>query len=229
VLGQPVWAPDGQEVHVSIADVLSPPGAAVPDRLFQIVRVDPASGERSVALEDAYDLSFSRDGQLMAFLRWNRELARFTLNIAASDGAGERELVAGRGFLTFTSPRFSPDGRQVLFVSPGGPPTDEQGYPLTQGRLSPLDRAIALFEPPAAEAHGAAADLWVVQADGTGLRRLTTLREDSPMGIFSSDGERIVLLAAGGIYALNPDGSDLRKLDPAGDHGGLDWGEPLAR
>jgi Tol biopolymer transport system component len=126
---------------------------------------------------------------------------------------------------TIASPRFSPDGQRVLFVSPGGPPTDEQGYPITQGQQSPLERVLALFEPPAAEAHGAKADLWVVNVDGTGLRRLTTLHEDSPMGIFSPDGQRIVILAAGGIYTLNADGSGVRKLAPSGDHGGLDWGQ----
>jgi Tol biopolymer transport system component len=162
----------------------------------------------------------------MAFLRWNKALARFQLSVAAPDGSGERELVSGRGFLTFSSPRFSPDGGQILFVSPGGPPTDEQGLPITQGRQSPLDRLLARFEPPAAQAHGAAADLWIIGVDGTGLRRLTTLREDSPMGVFSPDGAQIVVLAAGGIYALNPDGGELRKLDPTGDHGGLDWGRP---
>ena len=77
-----------------------------------------------------------------------------------------------------------------------------------------------------AEAHGALAGLWVVRVDGTGLRRLTTLREDSPMAVFSPDGVRIVLLAGGGMYMLNADGSDLRTIDPTGDHGGLDWGRP---
>jgi Tol biopolymer transport system component len=162
----------------------------------------------------------------VAFLRWDSDLARFRLSVAAPDGADEREVVSGRGFLAFASPRFSPDGRQLIFISPGGPPTDEQGFPITRGRQSPLDGLLSLFDPPAAEAHGAAADLWSVNVDGTGLRRLTTLREDSPMAVFSPDGDRIVLLAAGGVYSLNPDGSDLRKLDPLGDHGGLDWGAP---
>jgi mono/diheme cytochrome c family protein len=225
VLGQPAWAPDGQSIHVAFSDVLSPPGAPVPDRLFQIVRVDPATSERALALENAYDLSFSADGAMMAFLRWDEHLARFKLSVAAVDGSGERDLISGRGFLTITSPRFSPDGQRLIFVSPGGPPTDEQGYPRTHGDQSPLDRLLGLFEPPAAEAHGASADLWIVGLDGTGLRRLTTLREDSPMGVFSPDGRQVVVSAAGGIYMLNADRTNLRRLDPVGDHGGLDWGQ----
>jgi tricorn protease-like protein len=60
----------------------------------------------------------------------------------------------------------------------------------------------------------------------TGLRRLPKAREDTPMAVFSSDGRQIVMMGAGGIYLLNPDASNLRKIDPLGDHGGLDWARP---
>jgi mono/diheme cytochrome c family protein len=223
VLGQPAWAPDGRSVDVAIADVLSPPGAPVPDRLFQIVRVDPATKARVVALESAYDLAFSRDGQMMVFLHWKKDLAAFTLNVAAVDGSGEREVIPWGTFSNFSAPRFSPDRRHILFVSTSGPPTDEQGNPITRSDPSPLDRLLSLFAAPVAEAHGASADVWIVNVDGTGLRRLTKLREDSPMGVFSSDGVQIAVEGAGGIYLMNADGSNVRKIDPVGDHGGLDW------
>ena len=225
VLGQPVWTPDGQAVDVAIADVLSPTGAPVPDRLFQIVRVDPMSKARAVAIENAYDLSFSRDGQMIAFLRWNKERAAFTLNVAAPDGSREREVVGAGAFSDFSAPRFSPDGRQILFVATGGPPTDEQGKPIAERGQSPLDALLGLFAPSVAEAHGALMDLWLVNTDGTDLHRLVGLREDTPMGIFSPDGARIVVMGAGGIYLMNADGSNVRKIDPIGDHGGLDWAQ----
>lgn len=226
VLGQPAWTPDGRAVDVAIADVLSAPTAPVADRLFQIVGVDPASKARAVALEDAYDLSFSRDGQMIAFLRWNERRAAFTLNIAAPDGSRERELVGAGAFSSFAAPRFSADRKQILFVATGGPPTDEQGNLIAQRRQSPLDTLLGWLAPPAAEAHGSLMDLWLVNTDGTGLHRLTGLREDSPMGIFAPDGARIVVIGAGGIYLLDRDGANVRKIDPIGDHGGLDWAQP---
>jgi mono/diheme cytochrome c family protein/Tol biopolymer transport system component len=226
VLGQPAWAPDRQAVHVAFADMLSAPSAPVADRLFQIVRVDPVSKARAVALENGYDLSFSRDGQMIAFLRWNKRRAAFTLNVAAPDGSRERELVGAGAFSSFAAPRFSPDGKQILFVATGGPPTDEQGKLIAERQPSPLDRLLGWLAPPAAEAHGSLMDLWLVNTDGTGLRRLVGLREDSPMGVFTSDGARIAVIGAGGIYTMNRDGSDVRKIDPIGDHGGLDWAQP---
>lgn len=227
VLGQPVWSPDGQAIYAARSDILSPPDAPVADRLFEIVRVDHATGARAVALEDAFDLSFSRDGRQIVFLRWNEQFTSFTLSVASADGGDERELLPWSTFPRASSPRFSPDGRRVLFVSAGGPATDEQGYPLSRAERSPLERALGLLGPSIAEAHGLAADLWIVNVDGSELRRLTTLREDAPMGIFSPDGGQIVVLAAGGIYALKADGSELRQLDPVGDHGGLDWGAAI--
>ena len=223
VLGQPVWTPDGQAVEVAIADVLSPPDAPVADRLFQIVRVDPVSKARVVALDSAYDVWFSPDGQMIAFLRWNKERAAFTLNVAAPDGSREREIIPSGTFSVLSAPRFSPDGRQILFVATGGPPTDAQGNPITAQEHSPLDALLGLFAPAVAEAHGTLMDLWLVNTDGTGLHRLMGLREDSPMAVFAPDGTRIVVMGAGGFYLMNADGSDVRKIDLIGDHGGLDW------
>lgn len=223
-LSSPAWAPDGQTVYVSLYAVLSPLEAPVPDRLFQIVQVDPDSDARQVTMEDSYNLTFSRDGTKIAYLRWHKNLASFTLNVAAPDGSGEREVIGRSAFSDFVALRFSPDGRRIIFASTGGPPTDPRGYPLTAYDPSPLDRLLGLFAPPAAEAHGAALELWVVNTDGTGLRRLTHVREDTPMAVFSPDGRQIVLMGSGGIYLLNADGSNVRKIDPQGDHGGLDWG-----
>ncbi len=46
------------------------------------------------------------------------------------------------------------------------------------------------------------------------------------MAQFSPDGAQIVMMGAGGIYLMDADGGNLRRIDPLGDHGGLDWAEP---
>ena len=88
---------------------------------------------------------------------------------------------------------------------------------------SALDRLLGLFEPPTAEAHGLPWDLWIVNSDGSGLRRLTSFYEDLPMAAFAPDGKQVAVMGLGGIYMMEADGSRLRRIDPTGDHGGLDW------
>jgi Tol biopolymer transport system component len=43
------------------------------------------------------------------------------------------------------------------------------------------------------------------------------------MAQFSPDGREIVMMGAGGIYLMDGDGGNVRRIDALGDHGGLDW------
>ena len=196
------------------------------DQLFQVVRVDLATSAQQIVLSDAFDPTLSRDGALMAYLHYDKTYAEFGLHVAAPDGSSDRELVGSGAFSDLAAPRFSADGKQLVFTARGGPVTDPQGYPIKTSSRSPIQALLELFEPPIAEAHGAPWDVWVINTDGTGLRRLPAAREDAPMAIFSPDGDQIVMMGAGGIYVMQSDGSNLRKIDPLGDHGGLDWALP---
>ena len=44
-----------------------------------------------------------------------------------------------------------------------------------------------------------------------------------PMAAFSPDGAQIAFMGYGGTYLMNADGSNLRRIDPLGEHGGLVW------
>jgi mono/diheme cytochrome c family protein len=222
-LALPAWAPDGQSLYVGYSDLLSDPLAPVSDWLFEILQVDVATGERRQALADGRDPALTRDGALMAYLRYDKANAAFSLHTAAPDGSGDRQVIGAGAFAAFYAPRFSPDGTRIVVAAIGGPPTDERGYPISASGESPLSKLLGLLEPPAAEAHGAPWDLWVVNVDGTGLRRLPQAREDTPMAVFAPDGRQIVMIGAGGIYLMDNDGGNIRQLDPLGDHGGLDW------
>ena len=60
-------------------------------------------------------------------------------------------------------------------------------------------------------------DLCVIDADGTGLTRLTNTPADEISPIWSPDGEKIAFLGSpGGVNVMNADGSDLAKLPWSG-------------
>ena len=219
----PAWGPDRSALYVGYSELRSDPQAPVADWLFEIVRVDAATGERRTIIADARDPAITRDGARMAYLHFDRTRAAFSLHVVAPDGTGDREVVAAGAFSTFYAPRFSPDGKRIIVAAIGGPVTDDQGYPIRAQSQTPLDALLGFLAPKVAEAHGAPWDVWVVNVDGTGLRRLPHAREDTPMAIFSPDGRQIVMIGAGGIYLIDADGQHLRLIDPLGDHGGLDW------
>jgi mono/diheme cytochrome c family protein len=219
----PAWQPNGKALYAGYSELRSDPQAPVADWLFEIVRVDTTTGERRTVMADAHDPALSRDGGLLAYLHFDRDSAAFSLHVAAPDGTGDREVVASGSFSAFYAPRFSPDSKQIIFAAIGGPVTNEQGYPIRTQSRTPLDTLLGIFAPEVAEAHGAPWDVWVVNTDRTGLRRLPHMREDTPMAIFSPDGRQIVVIGGGGIYQADADGQHLRLIDPLGDHGGLDW------
>ena len=225
VLGPPAWGRDSQALYVPIADILSPPDAPVADRLFQIMRVDSQTSVRQLETDGGYEVTVASSGKQRVFLRWHAKIAEFTLNIIDSDGRNEREVISYGKFSNMAVPRLSPDGRQIIFASTTGPVTDPQGYPLNARTQSPFEQLLGLFTPAVAEGHGSLSELWIINIDGTGLRRLTDLGLDTPTAVFSPDGTQIAIMCEGGIYLMNTDGTSVRKIDPIGDHGGLDWAQ----
>jgi mono/diheme cytochrome c family protein/Tol biopolymer transport system component len=225
LLGMPTWSADGQALMIAANGVQLPQGgtAQPTSRELQVIRIDLATGAKQPLLNDALDPSISRDGKQLAYLKLSEDGYTMSLNSAAPDGSGSREVIGGQAFQGFYAPRFSPDGKQIVVAAIGGPETDAQGNPVKASAPSALDRLLGLFEPPTAEAHGLPWDLWIVNSDGTGLRRLTNFYEDLPMAAFSPDGKQIAVMGLGGIYMMDTAGGRLRRIDQTGDHGGLDW------
>jgi Tol biopolymer transport system component len=116
-------------------------------------------------------------------------------------------------------PRPSPVGRPA--AADGSPPVG--ALRALAGELAARLALLEPFRPGVAQAHGLPMDVFVVDIDGSNLRRLTHLGEDNPAAVWSPDGRQLAIVAGGGIYRFNADGSDLTQIDQRGGHGTIDW------
>ena len=160
-----------------------------------------------------------------------------------ADGSGRRQLASGKGELL---PKLSPDGRRILFARGRRPcwlyvvrsdGTHETALAQTNfgsheaSRVEPYDaswspdgKRIAFVRSwskpnPFVKPRSA---LYVINADGTGLRRLTKLRPkvQTSYPAWSPDGRRIAFNENDRTFVIRADGTDVKRL---GLLGGTDW------
>jgi TolB protein len=138
--------------------------------------------------------------------------------VCDADGKDARPLVPTGQLEGLAAPRFSPDGRRIVFsaVAPMAPVPTTTPVPGRRPLAGPAGPGRAL-------AHGLPMDLFLIDAGGGAPRRLTQLGEDNPAAVWAPDGQRLAILSGGGLYVLNADGSDLRAIDQRGGHGTIDW------
>jgi hypothetical protein len=66
------------------------------------------------------------------------------------------------------------------------------------------------------------AQIFVINADGTGLRQITDEGENL-WPVWSPDGSRIAFVRDGALYTMAPDGSDVRKVEGVQPDGAIAW------
>jgi len=159
----PSFSPDGRRIAFTrVVQSLVAPTAS-------LFTMDGGGRHVERLLADGIDLSaaWSPDGSTIAFSRLestSRPLREATLYLADADGSNLRSLG-----LHGLSPAWSPDGRRLAFVS-----FDDANEPTCP----------AASCPPSGE-------LYVVGADGGGLKRLTRSKADDEHPSWSPDGSRI--------------------------------------
>lgn len=145
---------------------------------------------------------------------------------------GLKRVTSGvvKGWLD-TNPSVSPDGRRIVLSSgdcqpgfgPGIAVVDAAGRPTRDLRklgATPgiqLDPAWApdgrriVFVVEDVDGSGRSA-VYVVDRDGSRLRRITQWMFDTGGPAWSPDGERIAFHRPGGLYLIRPDGSELQRV-----------------
>jgi Tol biopolymer transport system component len=163
----------------------------------------PASRSSVVAGSAASKIAFIR------VVSGARREYSYELYVMNADGSGKRRLAGtpsvDNGALDVASPAWSPDGRKLVFVAQ------------LRGRAGLCARGGSCND-----------EIFVINGDGSGLRRLTRNAVPDGQPVWSPDGRKIALSRGDGtgadVFVMNADGSDQRNLTRRpGEEGGPKW------
>jgi Tol biopolymer transport system component len=173
----------------------------------QIERIDVNSGESEILMADAAWPRLGYDNLNLAFVNNDQELI-----ISKADGSDPEELFDANRFSAIDAPLFSRDGDVICFSAVP---------PLPESARSIWDQLMGV---KMAEAHSVPSDWWCLSLDGSeDMVQMTDLGAIGLYGDFSEDGTHIAFIASDGVYIMQPDGSDLRKIKEVNAFGTLDW------
>ncbi|MBK9976576.1 MAG: PD40 domain-containing protein [Gemmatimonadetes bacterium] len=156
---------------------------------------------------------FSRDGEWITFQSTRDGRTCDQQFVMRADGSDVRRVSNGLGKVTCGW--FLPDGKRLFFGSSHAhdstcPPKPDP----SAGYVWPLDQF----------------DIYTVNRDGTGLKRLTNYNAYTAEGVLSPDGKRIVFTSLKDgdldIYTMNVDGTDVRRLTTTPGYDGGPWWSP---
>ena len=246
VSGTPAWSPDGTKIAIGFEVDGSP-------RLF-VIGAD-GSGMRNLttdrqAIGDVGSYAWSPDGRSIAFGAAPGAAAtdaRSTLDVVAAAGGPVRRIATapdGWGVTEWSSPVWSPDGDSIVYDVSAGTPLDIRIEIVSalEGGGSPRelsavgeDAYAPVWSPDGRRiaftiwrGGTGPADLYVMNADGTGVRKLAddVSPNDHP---WSPDGGSIVFGRGGrgsgldGLWLVNAATGDAGRLADQSVTGGIAW------
>jgi len=188
------------------------PGQAQPQYQSRIEQIDPDGSNSVPLLEDARYPGPAPDGTQFAFVRSTDGGAAIFAH-SVPDGS-DKQLVAPGQFLALAYPRFSPDGQSVAFaaislLAPIGRPSS--------------DTVLGALPTQSASAHGFPWEVWIVNADGTGLRQIPDVQDDDPSIAWSPDGSQLLIYGGWGSYVVDAGTGAASSLSFLAGYGSVAW------
>jgi dipeptidyl aminopeptidase/acylaminoacyl peptidase len=206
--------------------------AQAPSDLTPFIQVMDDDGSDVHRLAPGDDPALSADGTSIAFVRTTE--VGTGIWVMKPDGSGQRQLTSNPHGMD-ESPTWSPNGTEIAIDRSTALGTPRRIYvvkidgtglePITDrdwDRFEPAwspdgsEIAFATAGPGTIESNGNPPQIWVMDADGSDQRQLTTLPFGAWRPAWSPDGSQIAFDGSdGAIYVMNADGSGLRKLGPS--------------
>jgi Tol biopolymer transport system component len=219
VIQEADWSPDGKWLYFTYAGPLDKDNPLQGYRI-EVQRVPLAGGPTETVVKDGSSPSLSTNGGRLAYVAPSPKTQEIVLFVSGAAGTNPKQLTKEGDFLLVYAPKVNPAGTQVVFAAAGAPRDQPPPPRATPSSRNPI---LDLLGVGIAEADGAPMDFWTIGVDGSGLKRLTNISEDSPYPAWSADGQRIAFFGIGGVYMMNADGSDLKKISDQVSHGEMDW------
>lgn len=240
-LGDAAWSSDGRFLYFTVEttrDLVGPEGTAsgsfITTRSIDVMEL--ATGARS-RLSDAARMPASGPQGMVAYIEETGgdalgQAPGFRVVLSKPSGQdvdyappdrASYVLVEENDMQRVYAPRVSPDGKWVVYAATVAP------APTNGSDFDPL--GWLLFSPRTAYAHGDPWDLFIVSTEGASPSRITTLNEDEPYAVWTSDSE-IAFMGTGGLRTLrldakgSPIGEPQRIHEGETVHGGLSWRGP---
>lgn len=195
---------------VVVSAVLMQPGANRPVET-DVAKESQSLGEpRQVTfgLPRAGEGYFSPDGQWIVYQAYPVGYPFYQIYVQKLDEKTPRLLSTGRGRTTCAY--FSPDQTQILFASAHTDPKIDETELAAREEAAKGGRRRYLwdFDPHM--------DLYTINFNGTGMKRLTDTPGYDAEGSYSRDGQFIVFTSSRDgdpdLYIMNADGTDVRQL-----------------